>query len=191
MSRSIYIVTEQGASALKIGIAGDPLRRLAMLQIGQARDLILAWSVIVDRAEDVERAAHKILRDRRVRGEWFNCTVREAKAAIELAMAGLDVEAVGPESKSRAPEVPSATVEVAAVASPLRRWRTERSLTLTEVADQLGCSHSTLLRMAEGQSRARPALEARIAALTGLSLEALAEPGQRRNVIPFKRKDAA
>lgn len=71
----------------KIGRSDDPLRRLAQLQTG-CPTLVIAYSKKVSNMNSVERRAHNKLAEKRPRekgrgNEWFNCTLVEAKDAID------------------------------------------------------------------------------------------------------------
>jgi hypothetical protein len=72
----------------KIGLANDPVRRLAILQTGNASGIGVNASVPVMRsdADLVERHAHHLLLDRHIRGEWFDVTPAEALAVIRQAV---------------------------------------------------------------------------------------------------------
>jgi len=73
----------------KIGKADDVAHRRRMLQSASAHDLSVSFALPVNRdmALDVERRAHWLLREDRLRGEWFNITPAEARGAVEQAMA--------------------------------------------------------------------------------------------------------
>lgn len=69
---------------VKVGFAADTARRLMGLQIGCPDEMKLFHAIKVTRgaATSVERGAHERLREHHRRGEWFNVTAEEAKAAI-------------------------------------------------------------------------------------------------------------
>jgi len=56
----------------------------------------------------------------------------------------------------------------------LRRWRAETCLSLRRAADALGVTYATVSHWERGRKVPRPANFARLAALTGLSIEGLA-----------------
>ena len=61
-------------AAIKIGIAREPMRRLAELQTGNHLELrvIATWTAKSDRyALDVEQWAHRVFQKYRISGEWF------------------------------------------------------------------------------------------------------------------------
>lgn len=72
----------------KIGIANDPESRRSLFQTGNHALLKVAAAAPVSRKEAgiVERYAHWLLRDQRVRGEWFNVSPDEARQAIDDAV---------------------------------------------------------------------------------------------------------
>lgn len=72
----------------KIGFASDVQKRLATLQSSNPAELIIQYRIDVGgQARDVEFEAHRLLQDRRLRGEWFNVTLDDAIGAIETAIA--------------------------------------------------------------------------------------------------------
>lgn len=83
---SVYVIGPD-AGAQKIGIARSPVHRLATMQVGSAEDLRLHYVRVMDRvsAYDVEKSAHRLLRDKHRRGEWFDVTPQEARAAVDAS----------------------------------------------------------------------------------------------------------
>lgn len=69
----LYLITD--GEFYKIGIAKAPIKRLAELQIGNARELHLldtaGLSSTAAPSTRIESKCHRQLIDRRVRGEWF------------------------------------------------------------------------------------------------------------------------
>lgn len=84
----VYAI-DSGA-AVKVGIAGDPQRRLATLQTGSAAQLRLVETYECGDARIVERVAHKLLSEKQAAGEWFSVSADEAQATIERAIAIVD-----------------------------------------------------------------------------------------------------
>jgi len=78
----IYILSD-GDGVIKIGHSRDPVRRRKML--GREDCEIVHVTKAYHEVERVERAAHKILRPHRVRGEWFRVTPKEALEAVAQA----------------------------------------------------------------------------------------------------------
>ncbi len=64
----VYIVT--GDDKIKIGVALDPVARLADLQIGSPVPLSLAWRIVCPNARQLE--AHRRYAAHRSHGEWFD-----------------------------------------------------------------------------------------------------------------------
>lgn len=85
--QSVYAISD-GLNAVKIGVAAEPLKRLAELQTAHARALRLIATFETEEAMGVERRAHAILGAKRLRGEWFAVTDDEATAAIGCALRG-------------------------------------------------------------------------------------------------------
>jgi predicted GIY-YIG superfamily endonuclease len=97
-ARSAFLyVIGAGRGAHKIGVSLRPKRRLAQLQTGNPSKLILrrATEAEVTDAEKVEDYAHWLLRESRVRGEWFRVTEEAAwvalTAAVDAVARGLSV----------------------------------------------------------------------------------------------------
>ena len=83
----VYVVTGDHGR-VKIGITKNPEARLASLQTGSHVRLSMPFTTWAgDRALAVEQAAHSLLWQRWVSGEWFNATREEAIAAIYAAAA--------------------------------------------------------------------------------------------------------
>lgn len=89
--RYVYVITD-GCGASKIGIAEDVKKRLADIQIGSSVKLRLAYSIAVPylAASIIEYRMHKLLRDRRLSGEWFFVAPRIAFDAIRGIIDGAD-----------------------------------------------------------------------------------------------------
>lgn len=82
----VYVVGAE-TGPLKIGATGNLKQRLKELQMASAFTLTVHFSKAMGRFEafTVEKAAHVALRAKRLRGEWFEVTLQEAKEAIEAA----------------------------------------------------------------------------------------------------------
>lgn len=88
--RYVY-VTSAEFGPVKIGSAIDPEKRRAQVRRGGPFLTVRATYLRPGDAMKIEFAAHKLLRaKRRGRSEWFDCTVTEAKRAIEQAIAKKD-----------------------------------------------------------------------------------------------------
>lgn len=66
----VYFI--KSGSQIKIGIAVDPVRRMASLQTAQAKRLRLLGTCAGGREK--ERELHDQFKDARMRGEWFKAT---------------------------------------------------------------------------------------------------------------------
>ena len=87
---SVYIIAESSTGPLKIGIAANPEGRLADLQVGNPRPLLLVHSFACGsraKAEQAERNFHRILAAYSIRGEWFDCSIEEAIKQIPFVRA--------------------------------------------------------------------------------------------------------
>ena len=82
---SVYVIASE-AGPLKVGIAGNPRRRLSTLRTASAVRLGMVYSAkISGDAKAVERRAHELLTSGRLSGEWFDVPQNQAVAAIALA----------------------------------------------------------------------------------------------------------
>ncbi|RSS59816.1 GIY-YIG nuclease family protein [Streptomyces sp. WAC01280] len=68
--RHTYLIGAEGSPLVKIGVAVDPAKRLATLQVGSPARLAILWTVL----GDMERALHRSFSAYRVHGEWFDLT---------------------------------------------------------------------------------------------------------------------
>lgn len=87
----VYVIGSDDGP-MKIGIATDPQSRLVEIQVGHPFKLKVLHSWRHEAAAKVELAAHKLLRGKRLQGEWFSVTQEEASAAVERAIKRKDRE---------------------------------------------------------------------------------------------------
>jgi hypothetical protein len=131
----------------KIGVATTPTQRLVMLQSGNAASLVLSGAIPMSRAEAfaVERQAHWLLRDDRLRGEWFDVSPGEALAAVQQAYA--DVTA-GRHQAERASKRPAGKL------STNSQWRdrlTAIGFSQKRFARFIGKTENTVSRQLRGE----------------------------------------
>lgn len=102
---NLYLLNLEGTRFCKIGVAADVQKRVAYIQTGSPISVIVAAVFATPYALEVERAAHRYLADRKVRGEWFNILPIEAEAVIQELLATIAVDlAMGDiRLRSRAP----------------------------------------------------------------------------------------
>lgn len=134
----------------KIGMsANGPQARLASLQTGcPTRLSLIAFVPVPDgMARDVEKRAHRLLDPKRLGGEWFEVTAKQAIEAVEIAA-------------GRACEYPTAEMTPVAItggqmraARALLRWTTEK------LAERSGVGLATIKRAeaSDGEVRVIPA----------------------------------
>lgn len=79
--RYVYFIEAVGLNRVKIGIANDPRKRLATLQVGSPVELRLLSVLKVDLAPEWERDFHKRFAQHRLHGEWFELAPGVAAAA--------------------------------------------------------------------------------------------------------------
>lgn len=88
---NIYCIAEDDGAAWKIGVARNPQERLATLQVGNPRPLLLyAWAPA---PQALESYIHHVLRRERLTGEWFSGrrTLAVASAIDAIQEQGDDV----------------------------------------------------------------------------------------------------
>lgn len=81
----VYVIGETCNGPIKLGATDNPPKRLGELQVANPRELFLYHSLQHPAAIDVEAWAQRRLRDRHIRGEWYD--VNPAEAANLLAEA--------------------------------------------------------------------------------------------------------
>ena len=100
---AVYVIAAEGGP-VKVGIAGNPRRRLSTLRTASAVRLDLMFSAEAsDSARLVERRAHDIMAADRKAGEWFEVASEQAIAALKQAAAEIGCELAplsGPEDTS-------------------------------------------------------------------------------------------
>lgn len=81
----VYLIGPESASPLKVGIAANIDKRLCSLQIGNWQPLKVhhTVSVTATQAAAVERHMHREFKAKRLRGEWFDIPLEDAKVALE------------------------------------------------------------------------------------------------------------
>lgn len=87
----VYVIGFDEPGIVKIGSALSPGTRLTELQCGNPFELKLRSAVGLYEGSPVlvEFAAHKLLADRRIRGEWFHVDATDALRAIIKAARNL------------------------------------------------------------------------------------------------------
>lgn len=84
----LYFITTADRQFVKIGIARDPLKRMADLQVGHPTDLVLSGARAYSTrsaARAAESGLHTRLADHRSRGEWFYLTPEVRTIALGYA----------------------------------------------------------------------------------------------------------
>ncbi len=76
----LYVIAASENGPVKLGMSGNPERRLKQLQTGHAERLNLyhAEPVPEEKARIYERLLHKNIGHNRTHGEWFNITTSQA-----------------------------------------------------------------------------------------------------------------
>lgn len=100
----LYIISNPAfPDLLKIGFSYWPERRRATLSTGAPYDYRIEYEVRVENTREAESNAHFYLRPKWVRGEWFRVSIKEAKAALDMAASPWAVDEVVRLAKERAP----------------------------------------------------------------------------------------
>jgi hypothetical protein len=88
----LYVIGAAIGGPVKIGISGNPDRRLGQLQTGHADRLQLFHRepVIREKARLLERLLHRDIGYMRAIGEWFNMTVEQAIAHVQFTLIEYD-----------------------------------------------------------------------------------------------------
>lgn len=102
---AVYVVGTLNPTCVKVGMACDPIARLAQLQTGNPEKLYLHrvfWTIKPDAARSLEGRAHSFLakKTKRMVGEWFECSPMVAHDTIINACRSLGIgfEAITPHS---------------------------------------------------------------------------------------------
>lgn len=119
-STTVYVIGPAGGP-MKIGYANNAERRRDELQIGNHADLAIHCVARVpsETARQIEAGVHKRLADRNRRGEWFDVTVEEARAAISAVSDVVIAEWQGPLQRS------TDQIEQLFATHKLHRWTRE------------------------------------------------------------------
>ena len=89
--QKIYVIS--GVNKCKIGISSAPTSRLNDLKTNCFEELTLAYaSELHTNARLVERVCHRLLKDKKLKGEWFNISSKEA---IELVTKAINLVNLG------------------------------------------------------------------------------------------------
>lgn len=86
LTATIVYVIRADEKRHKIGITGDLAQRLSALSTASGCDLTAVATFPSVAAREVEKIAHWLLRDVRLRGEWFAVTAEAAITAVESAL---------------------------------------------------------------------------------------------------------
>lgn len=101
---NIYVIGSADGPK-KVGVAGNPKMRLQSLQIGNptGMSLLASFPVSGDAAFRVEQMTHSVLRNLKLRGEWFDATLDQITYAIDRAIQTVCEGKEPPEPYARPP----------------------------------------------------------------------------------------
>jgi hypothetical protein len=76
----LYVIAADPSGPVKLGLSGNPEKRVRQLQTGSALPLVLfhVEEVETSKVKIAERALHRLLGHKRMTGEWFNMSVDQA-----------------------------------------------------------------------------------------------------------------
>lgn len=77
----VYLIASSTNGPTKIGHSAKPLTRKGELQVGNPQELFVFHRFHCEDAEHLERLLHIRFESRRIRGEWFSVSVKEAAEA--------------------------------------------------------------------------------------------------------------
>jgi hypothetical protein len=88
-NRFIYIIGEDGSSYIKIGVSENPKKRLSGLRSAHMFDLKIqsTYAVPYEYAFKIEKDIHTKLSPVKIRGEWVDLPVEDAKIIVEDSIA--------------------------------------------------------------------------------------------------------
>lgn len=121
-TKYIYIIRD-GSGACKIGITDNPKQRLNELQIGSSVKLRIYNLIPVQagKARRFESKIHRLLKNRRLQGEWFFV---DPKIALEAILAVvMDVRNL---DEIKVPKVPSGQIGTKVICPNCNHWRVVR-----------------------------------------------------------------
>lgn len=80
----LYIIASDANGPVKLGLSTNPEKRVRQLQTGNVAPLQIYHTeeVADDRVKIAEKALHRLLGHKRIKGEWFNLTVEEALSEV-------------------------------------------------------------------------------------------------------------
>ncbi len=81
----LYIIGASRSGPLKIGISARRKSRLSALQTGNPDQLYVYWCYPCPSGAKLEPLIHRILRNHRRQGKWFDVSVEVAMAALWIA----------------------------------------------------------------------------------------------------------
>jgi hypothetical protein len=100
----LYVIQSESGH-VKVGISSDPEKRRKCLEESGPFRLSLVHVLDDALASDIERVAHKILKGKRMRGEWYDIAPGEAISAITTAISDISENGIrGGVTSLRIPE---------------------------------------------------------------------------------------
>jgi hypothetical protein len=85
----VYVLGDTATGDVKIGTAVDVLRRLAQLQSGNPRPLVLRTALVG--GPRLEGRLHEIFKEHSLQGEWFSSVAAEAVVAYVSGLSDVQI----------------------------------------------------------------------------------------------------
>ena len=84
----VYAIGTSEEGPIKVGITSNQKTRLADLQVASPVELFILgwWHCNDDDARLIEESTHCLLKDLRLRGEWFDADIAKVRRAVEEAI---------------------------------------------------------------------------------------------------------
>ena len=80
----VYILSNSDNGYLKIGVSSNVDKRISQLQTGSWAELSVEYkSMVCSNSFDIESNIHEKLKDKRVRGEWYDVSMSDAISLVE------------------------------------------------------------------------------------------------------------
>jgi hypothetical protein len=88
----VDVVTNPDFSSVKIGFTTRLVEARVRkdFQAAAPKPYDISYRRLISRARQVERRAHQLLNDHRVRGEWFEVSAEVARTAVDQAVAEVE-----------------------------------------------------------------------------------------------------
>lgn len=161
MTSYIYFIQAHGDGPIKIGVTGDnPCRRMVKIQSDCPWPVKLLGAISGSVSQ--EKQIHLVLSRFRTQGEWFEAHPIVLAAVREALRVG-----------ERLSQEPERAIRAPKYDHPLCRYRSEKGLTLKDIAREVEVSHASLSRIESGGAKPSWELACRLSKFTGIHIREL------------------